>query len=95
MADEFNKEVCERRHEQVKEKLEHHDKWLGEHEKKIDILEKSDATNTNEIKNLCKGIENQNVKIGNLTNAIWGLVAGLFLAMVGFLFWYIQSLPRR
>jgi tetrahydromethanopterin S-methyltransferase subunit B len=94
MADIFNKEACESRHIQIKEKLDHHDRWLGEHEKKIDDLEKSDATNTNEIKNLCKSIDNQNKKMGNLTNAIWGLVVGLFLAMVGFLFWYIQSLPR-
>lgn len=94
MADVFNKEACERRHERVKDKLDHHDKWLGEHEKKLDKLEHSDATNTNELKNVCKSIESQNKKMGNLTNAIWGLVIGIFFALIGFLFWYIQSLPR-
>lgn len=92
MSDVYNKEACDRRHEQVKEKLEHHDRWLGEHEKKIDTLERSDATNTNEIKNLCKSIESQNKKMGSLTNAIWGLVTGIFFVLVGFFVWYVQSL---
>lgn len=94
MADVFNKEACEIRHTRIGERLDHHDKWLGEHEKKLDDLEKSDATNTNEIKNLCKSIESQNKKMGNLTNAIWGLVTGIFFVLVGFLIWYVQSLPR-
>lgn len=94
MADIFSREVCEMKHTRIGEQLDHHNKWLGEHEKKIDGLEKSDATNTNEIKNLCKSIEGQNKKMGNLTNAIWGLVTGIFFVLVGFLVWYVQSLPR-
>jgi len=94
MVDIFNREGCDRRHERVNDKLIHHEKWLGEHEKKIDNLEKSDATNTNEIKNLCKSIESQNKKMGNLTNAIWGLVTGIFFVLVGFFVWYIQNLQR-
>ena len=93
-GDVVSKEVCNKEHERVNERLDHHERWLGEHEIKIDGLQKSDATNTNEIKNLCTSIESQNKKMGSLSNAIWGLVAGIFLTLLGFVFWYIQSLPR-
>jgi tetrahydromethanopterin S-methyltransferase subunit B len=92
--DNVTKEGCEMKHKRVDERLDHHEGWLKDHEKKIDVLEKSDATNTNEIKNLCGSIESQNKRIGSLTNAIWGLVTGIFFVLLGFVFWYIQSLPR-
>jgi len=88
------KETCAKDHLRVDERLNGHENWLKDHEKKIDVLEKSDATNTNEIKNLCTSIESQNKRIGSLTNAIWGLVTGIFFVLLGFVFWYIQSLPR-
>lgn len=85
---EFIKELCEKEHKTVNDKLAHHETWLGEHEKKIDTLEKSDATNTNEIGHLCK-------QIGSQTKAIWGLVVSILSVLIGFFIWYIQSLPRR
>ncbi|MEN6317052.1 MAG: hemolysin XhlA family protein [Clostridiaceae bacterium] len=92
MADENVKnEMCIKIHERVKERLDHHEKWLDEHEGKLDGLIKSDATNTNEIKNLCKSIDSQNKKMGSLTNAIWGLVVGIFFVLLGFVVWYIQN----
>jgi len=87
MADAFSKELCDSTHKQVDEKLNRHEKWLGEHEGKIDTLTRSDAVNSTEIKNLCKSI-------GSQTKAIWGLVTGIAFVLVGFLIWYIQSLPR-
>lgn len=33
-------------HERIKGKFNQHEKRLDEHDKKIDVLEKSDATNT-------------------------------------------------
>lgn len=88
MADVYNKELCAREHESVDEKLNHHERWLGEHEKKIDVLEKSDATNTTKIDNLCG-------QIASLTKSIWGLVISILFVLIGFFIWYIQSLPRR
>lgn len=79
-----SKEVCERTHKRVDERLDHHERWLGEHEKKIDGLEKSDATNTTEIKNLCR-------QIGNQTKAIWGLVSTIIATLAGFFIWYVQK----
>lgn len=79
--------VCTEKHKRVDERLNHHEKWLEGHEGKIDNLEKSDATNTNEIKNLCR-------QLGSQTKAIWGLVSSILLVMVSFFIWYIQNLGR-
>lgn len=86
-----SKELCEKEHKSVKEKLDHHENWLGEHEKKIDALEKSDATNTNEIKNLCTGLDKQSQAINSQTKAIWGLVLSIISVLAGFFIWYVQT----
>jgi tetrahydromethanopterin S-methyltransferase subunit B len=88
----MEQKTCDERHKAVDKEVLRHEKWLSEHEEKLDSLIKSDATNTNEIKNLCKSIESQNKKMGNLTNAIWGLVIGIFFVLLGFVVWYIQDL---
>ena len=54
--------LCEEKHRNFNEKLEWHQKILGEHDEKIDARTKSDATNTSEIKQLCNSIEAQNKK---------------------------------
>lgn len=79
------KESCDMRHKRVDEKFDHHEGWLKDHEKKIDVLEKSDATNTTKIDNLCG-------QIASLTKSIWGLVTGIFFVLIGFVVWYIQSI---
>lgn len=88
-------EVCDKVHRRVDERLEHHERWLGEHERKIDMLEKSDATKTTEIKNLCDSIKDQSKRLGKLTTAIWGLVTGIFMVLLGFFVWYVQQLGGR
>ena len=50
-------ELCKEKHEQIKGKFQHHEDWLSEHEKQIDCLTKSDATNTANISNLCRQIK--------------------------------------
>ncbi len=86
--------LCEEKHRSLNEKLDRHERMLMEHDDKIDVLTKSDATNTSEIKHLCNSIEAQNKKIGKLTNSIWGLVVSVMLVMTGFFIWYVQTLPR-
>jgi hypothetical protein len=85
------KENCIERHTAVDEKIGRHERWLGEHETKLDTLTRSNATNTQAIKELCG-------KIGDLVATIrWliGLIVGpAIVALLGFLIWYIQSLPR-
>jgi hypothetical protein len=82
------KESCEKEHKRVDERLNHHEGWLKDHEKKIDDLKDSDAVNRTEIKNLCKSI-------GSQTKAIWGLVSLVAAVLLSFFVWYVQSLPRK
>ncbi len=79
MSKEYNEEICDGKHEVIAERYERHEKWLGEHEVKIDNLCKNDVENTNEIKHLCKQLKNQ-------TSAIWGLVMVVLASLVGFFF---------
>ena len=67
-------------HQEVKEQLR-------DHEKRIVALEKSDAEFAIRLQNLIEKIE-------NLTGWIKALVVSIIGTGVGFIVWYIQSLPR-
>ena len=60
---------------------------LRDHEKRIVALEKADAEFAIRLQNLIEKIE-------NLTNWIKALVVSIVGTGVGFIVWYIQSLPR-
>ncbi len=60
---------------------------LRDHEKRIVALEKSDAEFAIRLQNLIEKIE-------NLTGWIKALVVSIVGTGVGFIIWYIQSLPR-
>ena len=60
---------------------------LREHEKRIIALEKSDAEFAIRLQNLIEKIE-------SLTGWIKALVVSIVTTGVGFIIWYIQSLPR-
>jgi len=60
---------------------------LRDHEKRIVALEKADAEFAIRLQNLIEKIE-------NLTDWIKALVVSIVGAGVGFIVWYIQSLPR-
>jgi len=60
---------------------------LRDHEKRIVALEKSDAEFAIRMENLIE-------KIDNLTSWIKALVVSIIGTGVGFIVWYIQSLPR-
>lgn len=83
----MEQKVCDERHKAVDDKFNRHEKWLGEHEVKIDSLTKSDTKNSTNIDNLCK-------QLGSQTNAIWGLVIVILTSLAGFFIWYIQNLKR-
>ena len=67
-------------HEEVREQLR-------DHEKRIVSLEKSDAEFAIRLQNLIE-------KIDSLTGWIKALVVSIITTGVGFIIWYIQSLPR-
>ena len=60
---------------------------LRDHEKRIIALEKADAEFAIRLQNLIE-------KIDNLTGWIKALVVSIIGTGVGFIIWYIQSLPR-
>jgi len=67
-------------HQEVKDQLR-------DHEKRIIALEKADAEFAIRLQNLIE-------KIDNLTGWIKALVVSIIGTGVGFIIWYIQSLPR-
>lgn len=67
-------------HEEFKEQLR-------DHEKRIVALEKADAEFAIRLNNLLEKIE-------SLTSWIKALVVSIIGTGVGFIIWYIQSLPR-
>ena len=67
-------------HEEVKEQLK-------DHEQRIVLLERTDAEFAIRLDNLVEKIE-------NLTSWIKALVLSIVGTSVGFIIWYIQSLPR-
>jgi hypothetical protein len=67
-------------HEELKDQLR-------DHEKRIVALEKSDAEFAIRLDNLVEKIE-------NLTSWVKALVVSIVGTGVGFIIWYIQSLPR-
>ena len=60
---------------------------LRDHEKRIITLEKADAEFAIRLQNLIE-------KIDSLTGWIKALVVSIITTGVGFIIWYIQSLPR-
>lgn len=60
---------------------------LKDHERRIVFLEKTDAEFAIRLENLLEKIE-------NLTSWIKALVVSIVGTGVGFIIWYIQSLPR-
>lgn len=79
-----SKDACDKEHKRVDEKLNHHENWLGEHEKKIDVLSEKSTENSANIVNLCK-------QMGGLTKAIWGLVTIAATALVGFFIFVVEK----
>jgi hypothetical protein len=72
----------------IAEKLEEHDRRLGKHDDKIDILEKKDAINTVRVDNLCKSLD-------NLTGTLKWL-SGFLLTSTGLLIvYFIEQLVKR
>lgn len=79
--------VCNERHKAIDQKITEHEKRLDEQEKELGGVLTASATNTADIKHLTKSLD-------ALTKALWGFITTIALTAVGFLIWYVQSLPR-
>lgn len=60
---------------------------LRDHEKRIVALEKTDAEFAIRFENLLK-------RLDELMGWLKAFVVGIFTASIGFMIWYLQSLPR-
>lgn len=78
-------DLCKHKHERVDEILENHDSRLGDHDKRIDLLEQFQSRSEVQIMNLCKEIE-------SLVSTIKWSMGVLITTLLGFLIWYIQNL---
>ena len=76
--------LCKEKHERINEKLDTHNSWLKDHERKIDTLTKSDAENGVSIKNLCEQLK-------DLVTTIKWLIGMLLTSMIGFFIWAVQK----
>lgn len=71
----------------IKVKVQEYDKLLREHGRRLDKIEQDSAAFREQIKNLCS-------KIDELTGWVKALVLSIVGIGIGFIIWYIQSLPR-
>lgn len=78
-------DLCKHKHERVDEILESHDSRLGDHDRRIDLLEQFQSRSEVQIMNLCKEIE-------SLVSTIKWSMGVLITTLLGFLIWYIQNL---
>jgi ElaB/YqjD/DUF883 family membrane-anchored ribosome-binding protein len=73
MSECYDAKLCEEKHDQIKEKLDLHDKRLNNHSDRLDRLEQNETENRTEIKNLIK-------KMDDFISTIkWGL--GIFVTV--------------
>lgn len=84
----MDEELCKEKHKGIDEKFERHEKWLGEHEGKIDELCKSDATNTQAIKELC-------AQIASLVTTIRWLIGVVITSLIGFFVFAVQNVVLK
>lgn len=80
----MDERLCEEKHRSVDSRVSACERRLNAHGNEIDALQKSDAANTTQIKNLTSAIADQ-------TRAIWGLVGTVLITLFGFFIWYVQS----
>ena len=78
-------DLCKHKHERVDEIIENHDIRLGDHDKRIDLLEQFQSRSEVQIMNLCKEIE-------SLVTTIKWSMGVLITTLLGFVIWYIQNL---
>jgi ElaB/YqjD/DUF883 family membrane-anchored ribosome-binding protein len=73
MSECYDAKLCEEKHDQIKEKLDLHDKRLNNHSDRLDRLEQNEVENRNDIKHLIK-------KMDDFISTIkWGL--GIFVTV--------------
>lgn len=79
--------VCTERHKNIDATLKAHGQRFDNHEQRIDFLEKAQVRAEINVKNVCSQVK-------ALTTVLWWTFGLMFTTALGFVIWYIQSLPR-
>ena len=79
--------LCAEKHKNIDARLDGHDQTLQSHEQRLDNLEQGAVRTETIVKNLCSQLK-------SLTTAIWWFFGLLLTTAIGFVIWYIQSLPN-
>lgn len=79
--------ICKEKYEQIETQNAVQDKRLDNHGNRLDKLENDSVRTETIVKNLCDQLK-------SLTTALWWFVGVIVTAGIGFIVWYIQSIPR-
>lgn len=79
MGENYDPELCDEKHKQIKETLNDHENRLNEHDKKFENLDKMEAVHNEQISNLCKRLDRFS-----------GIMMVMLGALIGFFFYAIQ-----
>lgn len=82
-----HEKVCAERHRYIDDKLIAYDQRFDNHEQRIDFLEKAQVRAEINVQNVCSQVK-------ALTTALWWSFGLVLTTAIGFVIWYIQSLPR-
>lgn len=96
--------VCEEKHKYVDAKLEEHDNRLSIHGGQIDELKNNQVRTETIVQRVCDQIsrlvdemsserESRHLEQKHLLWAIIGGFGGIIFFLLGFVFWYIQTIP--
>ncbi len=80
-------DLCNEKHKNIDAKLDAHYLRFDDHEHRIDSLEKAQVCTETIVQNVC-------IQLKALTTALWWSFGLILTTTVGFIIWYIQSLPR-
>ena len=80
-------DVCKERHKQIDERLDNMDDRVDDHSGRIKKLENYRSANEVEIRNLVEQIK-------NLVVTLKWMSATAIVSLLGFFFWYVQSIGR-
>lgn len=97
--------LCIERHKAIDEKLDAHGRRIGVHGDRLDKLENSQTRTEVVVQNLCDQIKalveamqaqqvEQRQQQKEQTTRILGIASTTIVILLGFLIWYIQTIPR-
>lgn len=96
--DYIEKEVCKEKHINVTAKLNEHDEHFTKIDEELDILKGASTRTETVVQNLCEQIKElvttMKEQQSKQQSIVFGVMGTIITILIGFVIWYIQSLPR-